>query len=1208
MASATCPAPPDQSQRERALDPRHSILVQAPAGSGKTDLLTRRFLVLLAEVEDPSQIVAITFTKAAASEMRHRIVHELQKAAEHQLSFLDQFSMESLAARALEHSQACGWNLLDLPTQLRISTIDSFCRELAVQRPLLSGLGSSLDLAEYPAELYRRAARQTLGQLGQSGSAELSAAIEALLVWRDNNWIDVENQLVMMLSQRDRWMHSFVLDHEPDWHHLRGELERPFARAVVEALHRLSDLFEAIPNACAEMHALAQFACAQTGLHRDLAEVAAFPCAPFETPDQLAEARTAFTCLADMLLTNEGEFRKRITVANGFPADRKLEKRRLEDLIASAQQIPGLRAALHAVRLLPPAHYAEEDWHIIRACFVLLRRAAAELKVAFAEAGIVDFIEVSQLAQQVLEGEDGYPTDAGIAIADRIHHLLVDEFQDTSRRQHKLLSCLVSAWPDASGRTIFVVGDPMQSIYFFRDADAELFPRVRKWGLELANGAPFTFEFVPLSANFRTAPLLVQNNNQNFAAVFTKNDDSDIEFSPSVPVRNPAEAEEQRFKLHLSFTPQLSAFTGADADLQEARQHCAELRESARAQQINEIVDLVRDHLQYIERARASGNKYRIAILGRTKSALFPIADALRAIDIPFRALDLENLSDRPEVRDALSIARALLSSEDRIAWLGMLRAPWCGISLEDLHTIASADDPGVMQRPISVLLQERLDLLSTDGRRAVRRLQQALSDSRALRAHHPDICLGTWLRYTWERLGGDACVDATSRENLTVLWRCLDKLPNDQADLLGDGLHAALANMTAQPDPATNEDCGVQLMTIHKSKGLEFEVVIVPELQSGSGRTSSRMLSWLERGLADPEQSDDSTEFLIAPQQRKGTERGSTKEWVDRVYREREQQETRRILYVAATRAREELHLFARPEFRDKDGERTLCHPTGTILAAAWPAFKEELEERFATWDATLQKASIDLAAEAQVLEMPPGTVCSIAKPALVRRLPDDYEPPALQLLERRASAAAISTSASSTYERHEGNLHSRLLGTAVHTLLEEFTRSQASGNPIRVNLCDPSVLRRLAADVRSAGLQTVEAEKLIARAAEIVQSVLQDPAAQWILAPHINAESEVGWTGLVDGAIRNVRIDRIFRAGHRPHSEGQDVWWIVDYKTAHPVFPSSTDPLPHLRPLFAPQLEVYAQVLRNLHGHSVKVMAGLFYPVLRLFDWWEI
>ena len=126
--SSVLPAPPDQAQRIAALDPHRSILVQAPAGSGKTDLLTRRFLRLLANVDDPGQIVAITFTKAAAAEMRHRILAELEKASARDAagSDADEFSMEALAARALERSRQLDWRLPDLASQLRISTIDSF--------------------------------------------------------------------------------------------------------------------------------------------------------------------------------------------------------------------------------------------------------------------------------------------------------------------------------------------------------------------------------------------------------------------------------------------------------------------------------------------------------------------------------------------------------------------------------------------------------------------------------------------------------------------------------------------------------------------------------------------------------------------------------------------------------------------------------------------------------------------------------------------------------------------------------------------------------------------------------------------------------------------------------------------------------------------------------------------------------------------------
>ena len=164
--------------------------------------------------------------------------------------------------------------------------------------------------------------------------------------------------------------------------------------------------------------------------------------------------------------------------------------------------------------------------------------------------------------------------------------------------------------------------------------------------------------------------------------------------------------------------------------------------------------------------------------------------------------------------------------------------------------------------------------------------------------------------------------------------------------------MDAALAKLNAQPDPAASSDYGVQLMSIHKSKGLEFEVVIVPDLQAGFGRGERRLLSWLERGLEAADESGEITEFLVAPLQSKGAESGKCKWWVDRVYRAREAQETRRILYVAATRAREELHLFARPEYKSEhDGGYALCEPRDNLLATAWPALEAEVRRRFEQW-----------------------------------------------------------------------------------------------------------------------------------------------------------------------------------------------------------------------------------------------------------------
>jgi len=1209
-------APPDQAQRISALDPQRSILVQAPAGSGKTDLLTRRFLRLLAEVGDPRQIVAITFTRAAAGEMRHRILSELEKAASRTSSerINDEFSMEALADQALARSQTFGWQLLDLTSQLRISTIDSFCRELAIQQPIYSGVGNNLQINERPSDLYRRAARLTLKRLGDSRNTELSDAIRDLLLWRDNGWKELEELLVKMLSQRDRWMHKFVLSQDLDWDEIREWLEQPFANVVRASLESLTQLLNDVPGACDEALELAQFACAHGSgdSHRELAELAEFPYGTYDDSAALENTRSAFVCLSNFLLTKDGKFRKQIDTRLGFPKESLDEKLRLEDLIGQLSAISGLEAELAGIRELPPARYTDEDWQIVRASFTLLRHAAAELKAVFAEAGTVDFIEVAQMARQVLREEDRLPSDAAIAAADDIRHLLVDEFQDTSRRQHEFISALILAWPERTGRTIFVVGDPMQSIYSFRDAEAELFGRVKDSGFEVSDEEALQVDPVQLTANFRTDPRLVSSTNEAFEKVFAEDDGSGIEFAKAEAARKPSASGHKRLELHLEFIPQIKSGNASDRESIRAREEAMVRREAARTAQIAELMSLICSHLQRMEDARAAGEKYRIAVLGRARTALAPIASALREAKIPFRAVELESLKDRPEILDATALARALINPEDRVAWLGVLRAPWCGLSLAEIHSVAGTDDVSGPAAPVPQLLRDRLNLLPEASRKAAERVLNAFDSLPRLRNLLPTASTGTLVQQVWRALGGDRCVGALARANLELFWKLLDNLPAGEQDLTGPSLDSSLEDFCALPDPETSSECCVQLMTIHKSKGLEFEVVIIPDLHARNASGRSDLLSWFERGVAETTKSGDLTEFLVAPLQFKGADRGKAKQWVDRIRREREAQETRRILYVAATRAREELHLFARPTYKSDSGSHSLLEPRNCLLATAWPAFVDEIQTRFDEWSSTLQGAHTDAeltiqqlaaSAESNLLVMP-----SPLRPTIIRRLPENFQASVSINTAPHSEESIVGLGDDSPYQRHEGGLLSRALGNAVHKLLEELARLRKEFDWYEARTSLEKSRPRIAASIRSTGLSVSESHEITSKAYECALNVTHDRNGQWILSQHADAASESSWAGIVSGNLRLVRVDRLFRAGLEPLLPGQDALWIIDYKTAHTADVDPSLALPGFRSAFAPQLNIYADVLRNLHGSGIQLRAGLYYPRMSLFDWWEI
>ena len=534
--------------------------------------------------------------------------------------------------------------------------------------------------------------------------------------------------------------------------------------------------------------------------------------------------------------------------------------------------------------------------------------------------------------------------------------------------------------------------------------------------------------------------------------------------------------------------------------------------------------------------ARAEGSKYRIAVLARARKSLIPVAEALRDAAVPFRAIELETLKERPEILDALSLVRALLNPYDRVAWLGVLRAPWCGLSLADLHALTSDDNKELISRAVPDLLVERLSFLSNEGSLAAQRVLLALESINTLRFSQPAASLGTWLQQVWLRLGGDLCVDAIARANVDLLWQCLDSLPAGELDLLGPALDAALEKLTALPDPNADAECGVQLMTIHKAKGLEFEVVIVPDLQAGTRGGNHELLSWLERGLPEPDGSGEVTEFLVAPLQAKGADRSGTRNWVDRVRRERDRQEERRVLYVAATRAREELHLFARPECNEKDDDSTLKEPVKGLLASLWPAIKEEAEVQFDRWIAarnTTGEGTVEsLAASGtdDLLTMP-----EAVKPTLLRRLPPGHE-----LTPSKTGAPVVeSISGSATgqlYERNEGGLQSRALGMAVHELLQQLAaiREKQDWDAARAML--RQLQPRLIAQIRAAGIDPAQAGRTAEQAQEIALNAARDPLGQWILSPHLEAASETRWAGVVNGALRTVQVDRVFKAGIVP------------------------------------------------------------------------
>ena len=355
--------PVDQAERQRALDPQHSFIVQAPAGSGKTHLLIQRFLKLLTCVEEPEQIVAITFTVKAAGEMRERVLSALDRARRNvQPEAPHEVSMAELAAAAVARDHELGWDLEHFPARLRVTTIDSLNNQLSSAAPLISG-GLSLNvIATDPNVLYKAAANRLLNWMTEGD--DIAAAVKAVLVHLDNNVDRFETLIAQMLAQREQWLPvlgSGALGGAGGLLEQREELEACLAEIITAKLRTLDELLPT--EAKRGLIQLLPFAANTLISEGRKSEVSHWADGhPSLLPE--ADELVYWQQLVASLLTKQNTWRKTYTVAMGFPPKSPEKERMLEVLGAAvgSDSDERLYQVMQEVRGLPSARIADAQW------------------------------------------------------------------------------------------------------------------------------------------------------------------------------------------------------------------------------------------------------------------------------------------------------------------------------------------------------------------------------------------------------------------------------------------------------------------------------------------------------------------------------------------------------------------------------------------------------------------------------------------------------------------------------------------------------------------------------------------------------------------------------------------------------------------------------------------------------------------------------
>ena len=855
----------DQSARDTAIDPTKSFCVSAPAGSGKTELLTQRLLALLARVKRPEQVLAITFTRKAASEMSIRLLEKLEQArigtpitAEH-----ERYTRQ-LATDLLAHAEQRQWRLDQ--TTLNIRTIDSLCHELTRQMPILSGLGGLVEAVDNAQPLYEEAVSEFLSQAGEG---DVGRRIIQLLAHFDNRWSKVSELLVAMLGRRGDWGQLIQTGQDP-----------AAAEAVISATmrdlsaHRIANIAHLLS---ADLDALLD---AVNQAREHLEE-------PPLTLTHDVESLSDWQAMVRWLLTSQFEWRKPggINAKLGFPP-KSPHKATFVSVLESISGNEALREALIDLAHLPLLDSDIGAWERVVLVASLLPVLQAHLLLVFQRSGAVDHTHIALAAIQAL-GSDEYPTQLAQRVDYQLEHILVDEFQDTSASQAELLRRLMRGWEEhnASGaapRTVFVVGDAMQSIYGFRYADVSLFLNAMRGQLAGVSLEPLT-----LTQNFRSRPEVVSWVNDRFSSLFAGEDD------PSFG---------QVKHVHADAIP-------VEPDSEDAGVRLAIIRaegDKGEAQYIAQEIALLRRRYP----------SQTVAVLVRAKTHASLVGDALTELNIPYTGDAIQSLLQESVITDLMSVCRWLANPADMVAALALLTGPWCGITLSSISMLLSEYD----ERPLDLMsaLQKPPANINTEDLARLHHLREALCWAEAKRDR---LSLPVWIEQIWLRLGGAHTARARDQRCVEAFLSALRQAEQIGAGLDPGWLERELGGMAME---STTDVDVVRIMTLHKAKGLEFDNVLMPYLHKRTRGLHGDLIRWHWHHETQP-----SGLLIAANDENKNL--GSLYNYLSFLQKKKDKEELKRLLYVGITRAKRQCILSGT---LDWEGDAALPKPpAGSLL-----------------------------------------------------------------------------------------------------------------------------------------------------------------------------------------------------------------------------------------------------------------------------------
>ena len=792
-------------------------------------------------------------------------------------------------------------------------------------------------------------------------------------------------------------------------------------------------------------------------------------------------------------------------------------------------------AALSEIKSLPSPHDIDSDMNVLPDFIITAADLIDRYETACVERHVIDFTGLEQAALRALNDSD--PSEIQLYLDHRIGHLLVDEFQDTNRTQWELVRRICSGWVPDDGRTVFIVGDPKQSIYSFRNAEVRLFIEAKS-GIPIPGGDLLPLDTHLLKTNFRSVKKLIEWTNSLFGETVMKEPDTDADEVPFGPSETSGEKEN-------GGTISLSLF--ADNDIEKARDNEA----AWLAGKVGEVM-------------KETGEDKSIAILLFTRNRIRNYLQAFKNEGIPVQVREGLGLAQRPEVMHLIKIAELMATPHDDLAWASILRSPWSWFDTNLLYETARQEPESWMGKILlTAQIHPGMEKITNAINNASRRVGR---DS-----------LGTTVRRFWEDLDGPR--KTASMYGMAGVANCMQFLEVLEDARQGTPLKdlyyvkATTGSRYEPADPAASRS-PVQMMTIHKAKGLEFDIVFLPfmdwkPLSGGSGILPPYLLERIP-GTAG--------EHVVAmARDRRSKQSPPVYELLKKFQKNRRWGEAKRLFYVATTRAKETLFMSGIAKLKDDD-----------ILTAG----KENILE----W--VMQHEGID---GADINNVPAGKNIAIEFNPFFLHMPPDgtkdkHVLPEPYTLSPERPAYTMAKSPSSMVDdallveetlSDDDALFNRTRGTVIHNILS----TAIGGRPLPTA---PAVARALYAG----GVPKDLSKEASARILEEAKKTLADPFITRLMeSPETKSEWEIedmpGEKRVRSGAIDLAALDR-------------DTWWICDFKTSRPEDNETMEEfIAHEKNLYRPQLEAYREMLAHLKDiPKSEIRVGIYLTALQRWE----